>query len=99
MNNDDDHSCEWCGSDGWLDFELDNGKCKICIVNDCNHENQDIFSGEMFLYRTIPKIIVHHVCLDCELSWEYEYKLVNGVRSTLTHEEVNSSDIYQDVKV
>ena len=99
MTNDDECVCEWCGSDGWLDFELQDGKCKMCIVNDCHHKNQDIVSHDLFLFKVVPILVVHHVCLDCELSWNYEYKLVNGVRSELTHEEINISDIYQDVKV
>ena len=92
-------SCEWCGSDNWEEYELDNGKCKMCVVNDCRHTNTDICSYELNLYSSIPSIKVHHVCMDCELSWTKTYKLVDGVRSKLTHEDVNTSDIYQDVKV
>ena len=99
MSNDDEFECEWCGSDGWLDFELDDGKCKMCIVNDCNHKNVDIVSYDLFLYHKIPHIVTHHVCMDCELCWNYDFELVNGKRSKLYHEEVNTSDIYQDVKV
>ena len=99
MTNDDDYECEWCGSDGWLDFELQDGKCKMCIVNYCTHKNQDIVSWDLNLYVHRPNIVTHHVCMDCELSWTMTYMLVDGVRSALTHEEVNTSDIYQDVKL
>ena len=99
MTNDDECVCEWCGSDGWLDFELDNGKCIMCIVDYCNHKNQDIVSWDLHLYAHIPNIVIHHVCMDCELSWSYKYKLVDGIRSALTHEEINTSDINQDVKL
>ena len=92
-------TCEWCGSDGWLDFELDHGKCKMCVVNDCHHKKTDVVSYDVFLHHTIPSIITHHVCLDCEMSWHYTYRLVDGVRSPLEHEDVHSSDIYQDVQV
>ena len=95
---DDLFSCEWCGSDDWEEYELDHGKCKMCIVNDCRHTNTDVVSWDLDLYRD-PKIEVHHVCLDCEMSWTKTYKLVNPVTSKLTHEDVNTSDIYQDVKV
>jgi len=92
-------SCEWCGSDNWLEWELDNGKCKMCVVNDCRHSNTDVASHELFLYSNNPRIIVDYVCLDCELCWTKTFKLENGVRSKLTHEDVNTSDIYQDVKL
>ena len=99
MSSEEECTCEWCGSDGWLDFELDNGKCKMCVVNDCHHRNTDVVSYDLFLHHTIPSIITHHVCMDCEMSWHYTYRLVDGVRSRLEHEDVHSSDIYQDVKV
>jgi len=92
-------SCEWCGSDNWEEYELDNGKCKMCVVNDCRHTNTDVASHELFLYSNNPRIIVDYVCLDCELCWTKTFKLENGVRSKLTHEDVNTSDIWQDVKV
>ena len=92
-------SCEWCGSDNWEEYELDNGKCKMCVVNDCRHSNTDVASHELFLYSNNPRIIVDYVCLDCELCWTKTFKLENGVRSKLTHEDVNTDDIYQDVKV
>ena len=95
--SDDMCSCEWCGSDNWHEWELDNGKCKMCVVNDCRHTNNDIVSYDLDHYNN--QIDVHHVCMDCELSWTYTYKLVKVKRSELTHEEVNTSDIYQDVKV
>jgi len=95
--SDDWVSCEWCGSDSWEEYELDNGKCIMCVVNDCRHQNKDTVSYEI---NYSPKTIdFHHVCLDCELSWTMTYKLENGKRSKLTHEDVNTDDIYQDVKV
>ena len=95
--SDDMCHCDWCGSDNWFEWELDNGKCKMCIVNTCHHHNQDTVSYEI---NYSPKTIdFHHVCLDCELSWTMTYKLENGKRSKLTHEDVNTDDIYQDVKV
>jgi len=97
--SDDMCSCEWCGSDNWHEWELDNGKCKMCVVNDCRHSNIDVASHELFLYSNNPRIIVDYVCLDCELCWTKTFKLENGVRSKLTHEDVNTSDIYQDVKL
>jgi len=90
-------SCEWCGSDNWEEYELHEGKCIMCVVNDCRHQNKDTVSYEI---NYSPKTIdFHHVCLDCELSWTMTYKLENGTRSKLTHEDVNTDDIYQDVKV
>ncbi len=38
--SDDWVSCEWCGSDNWEEYELDNGKCIMCVVNDCRHQNK-----------------------------------------------------------
>ena len=90
-------SCEWCGSDNWEEYELHEGKCIMCVVNDCRHQNKDTVSYEI---NYSPKTIdFHHVCLDCELSWTMTYKLENGTRSKLTHEDVNTDDIYQDVRV
>ena len=40
-------SCEWCGSDNWEEYELDNGKCKICVVNDCRHTNTNMVSYDL----------------------------------------------------
>ncbi len=95
--SDDWVSCEWCGSDNWEEYELHDGKCIMCVVNDCTHQNKDTVSYEI---NYSPKTIdFHHVCLDCEMSWTMTYKLENGTRSKLTHEDVNTSDIYQDVKV
>ena len=95
--SDDWVSCEWCGSDHWEEYELHEGKCIMCVVNDCRHQNKDTVSYEI---NYSPKTIdFHHVCLDCELSWTMTYKLENGTRSKLTHEDVNTDDIYQDVKV
>ena len=62
-------------------------------------DGTDVVSYDVALYTSNPKIEVHHVCLDCELSWTMTYKLENGKRSKLTHEDVNTDDIYQDVKV
>ncbi len=95
--SDDWVSCEWCGSDNWEEYELHDGKCIMCVVNDCRHQNKDTVSYEI---NYSPKSIdFHHVCLDCEMSWTMTYKLENGTRSKLTHEDVNTDDIYQDVKV
>jgi hypothetical protein len=36
--SDDDAKCQWCGGDGYFEWELNDGKCKTCIVEDCRHE-------------------------------------------------------------
>jgi len=95
--SDDMCSCEYCGSDNWNEWELDMGKCKMCFVNDCRHTNIDVASHELFLNNS--RIIVYYLCFDCELCWTKTFKLENGVRSKLTHEEVNTDDIWQDIKV
>jgi len=96
MSDDEfDQCCEWCGSDGWHVSDLQDGKCITCVVNDCKHHNTEEVSYSI----RMGQIVFHHVCLDCELCWTYTYKLDNGIRSKLTHEEVNTDDIYQDVKV
>ena len=35
--SDDDAVCQYCGSDGYFEWELNDGKCKTCEVQDCNH--------------------------------------------------------------
>ena len=37
MSDDDYTSCQWCGGDGYFEWELPDGKCKTCIVEDCRH--------------------------------------------------------------
>ena len=32
-------TCEYCGDDACLDFELTNGKCQECIQEECSHSN------------------------------------------------------------
>lgn len=36
--SDDEAMCEYCGGDGYFEWELLNGKCQTCIVEDCRHE-------------------------------------------------------------
>ena len=39
MSDDGFVTCEYCGDDACLDFELKDGKCHECIREECSHSN------------------------------------------------------------
>jgi len=38
--SDEEVCCEWCGGEVWDASELQNGKCLLCVVQDCRHFNR-----------------------------------------------------------
>ena len=89
----DEVVCEWCGGEVWEDEDLTDGKCLLCIVQDCRHGNSDIASYDVVLYVNLPHIMMHHVCMDCEICWEVRHDLSEGIKSKYHHEDLNASDI------
>jgi len=89
--SDEEVCCEWCGGEVWDASELKNGKCLLCVVNDCNHYNRDVASYDLQIYSR--HLTIHMVCLDCEISWDVRYHLEHGIKSKYRHEDLNASDI------
>ena len=83
--------CEWCGGAVWDASELQNGKCLLCVVNDCNHYNRDVASYDLQIYD--KELTLHMVCMDCEICWEIKHHLSQGIKSKYHHEDLNASDI------
>jgi len=83
--------CEWCGGEVWDASELQNGKCLLCVVQDCRHFNRDVASYDLQVYD--HQLTIYMVCLDCEISWDVRYHLGSGNKSKYRHEDLNASDI------
>jgi len=93
---DSEPTCDYCGGEVWDVDDLEFGKCKMCIVNACQHIQSEIVSYDLHITHYERHITTHEVCMDCEVCWTVRYQLDNGNKSKLTHEDVNTSDIYQD---
>jgi len=85
--------CSHCGGEDWED-ELHDGKCVMCIVNDCHHSNFDEVDSERSYKNKF--LIINYVCMDCEVCWTITHKLDNGIKSKYHHENCNDDDIYQE---
>ena len=82
--------CEYCGGEAPTD-ELRDGKCVSCIVNDCNHTNNEEIDQTRG-YKS-PFLTLHYVCMDCEVCWSVGFKLENGRVGRFEHQECNPSEI------
>ena len=91
MSEEKEICCEWCGGEVWDDSELEMGKCLMCRVNDCHHYNRDVASYDLSIYD--KQLILHMVCMDCEICWEVKHNLSQGIKSKYQHENLNASDI------
>ena len=94
MTDEEEINCEYCGGEVWDDSDLQNGKCIMCVVNYCHHRNFDeVDSTRDYVW---DKLIINFVCMDCEVCWTVTHRLDNGIKSKLTHEEINTDDLDQD---
>ena len=85
--------CNHCGGESWED-ELHDGKCIMCIVNDCHHRDFDEVDSERNYKNNF--LIINYVCMDCEVCWTITHKLDSGIKSKYHHENCNDDDIYQE---
>lgn len=89
--SDDMASCQWCGGDGYFEWELKDGKCETCIVQDCRHTNLDAtYSGSNHARARFEQ-----VCIDCEVFREVLFYW-DGRPTRFTpwnHDDVNKEDI------
>lgn len=84
--------CEWCGAEQDCELDLDEGKCLYCVVNECNHSNNDMCS-----FNVDRKLVVFdYVCMDCEVCWTETHILDRGTKSKLHHENLNANDIWEN---
>lgn len=90
-HDDDTVECEYCGGDGYLEWELKHGACQTCIVEACLHTEiyreyiDDDSKGARF----------QETCIECGV---YRRILCNWstMRCTYTHwqhDEINMEDI------
>ena len=89
--SDDMAMCEYCGGDGYFEWELNDGKCETCIVQDCRHTNLDAtYSGSNHARARFEQ-----VCIDCEVFREVLFYW-DGRPTRFTpwnHDSVHQEDI------
>jgi hypothetical protein len=93
MSDDEEFVCSHCGGESFFDDYVD-GKCISCIVNDCNHTNNEEIDSHRG-YKS-PFLTLRYICMDCEVSWTVAHKLEGGTVSKFDHESCNPSEINDD---
>jgi hypothetical protein len=92
INEYEEMTCDWCGSDGWfMDDDLVDGKCKICIINDCNHKNI-VFEYQGSNHHRI-RVMEH--CLDCNVFRQCKLYYAERHVGKWDSEDINQGDIEQ----
>lgn len=89
--SDDMASCQHCGGDGYFEWELDDGKCKTCIVQDCDHAMVD----RNYMGSNSHRARFEEICLNCGVFREircvwFNQKIIHG---PWRHDEVREDEI------
>jgi len=93
--SDDMASCQYCGGEDYFEWELNDGKCKTCQVNDCNHDLNH--RDRNYMGSNHQRARFEEVCINCgcfrvaRVAWHN-----NTIHYTKwQHDEVNQGDIYE----
>ena len=62
MSDDGFVSCEYCGGDAWLSFELKDGKCQECFREECSHST----IVREYLGSNNHRVRFLEICLKCD---------------------------------
>ena len=94
--SDDMASCQYCGADGYFEWELNDGKCKTCEVQDCPHRQDQ--RDRNYMGSNHQRARFEEVCIACGCFREVRVAWANN-RIHYTkwdHDEVSQDDIYQE---
>lgn len=93
---DDSASCQWCGGDGYFEWELNDGKCKTCEVEGCRHPPSH--RDRNYMGSNHQRARFEEVCIMCgcfrEVRITWENNRVH--RTKWGHDEVSQDDIPQE---
>ena len=61
--SDDMATCEYCGDDGYFEWELNNGACKTCEVEACPHPKDQ--RDRNYMGSNHQRARFEEVCINC----------------------------------
>ena len=94
--SDDMAMCEYCGGDGYFEWELNNGACKTCEVEACSHPKDQ--RDRNYMGSNHQRSRFEEVCINCGCFREARVAWHNN-RIHYTkwqHDDVSTDDIPQE---
>ena len=94
--SDNTASCQYCGGDGYFEWELKDGKCKTCEVQDCPHDHRH--RDRNYMGSNIHRARFEEICLKCgcfreaRVAWEHNRIHYNK----WDHDQVRQDEIPQE---
>lgn len=86
---DEQASCQWCGGDGYFEWELKDGKCETCIVQDCCHQRIE----RMLISDIGDEARFQESCIECGV---FRITSANFIRRKLYSSPWNHDDVRMD---
>ena len=94
--SDDTATCEYCGGDGYFEWELNNGACKTCEVEACSHpkdQRDRNYRGSNHLRACFEEVCINCGCFRwARVAWHN-----NRIHYTKwKHDDVPQDEILQE---